>query len=161
MVCAGLVPVELSARSLPGSLAYTVYYLNGSSTAHVGQFYLPECKATGLAAGGDGSAQYLRLTNADTGTIINEQGALNLAPAGSTPTLHWNTSSHATLDPTCTGLYKCSTDQVESPQTYRLNVVGMCSMTVYIADRVRKLGIGIPFVTTTGLQPNAGMGYDN
>ncbi|XP_065195820.1 uncharacterized protein LOC135827219 [Sycon ciliatum] len=120
----GQVYVSLRAPSLGVSTAYTVYYLNGSSTAQVGQFYLPACRAEGLATGGNG--QYIRLTNTNTSTTVAERGAFDLTPAA-IATLLWNTSSHDTLDPTYTGLYRCTSDVGDAPRTYQLNVERVCS----------------------------------
>ncbi|XP_065182017.1 fibrillin-1-like [Sycon ciliatum] len=120
--CNGQVGVELSAPSLGGGLtSHIVYYLNGSSTAQVGPHYLPSCLAVGQGHGGSG--QYFRLTNTNTSTIVAEQGAFTLEQDVFTSRLLWNTSSHATLDPTYTGLYRCITDVGMSPETYQLNVV--------------------------------------
>ena len=124
MVYTGQVRVRMRAIALPARTAFTVYYLNGSSTAQVGLGYLPSCRAKGINVGGN--AQYLRLTNTDTGAISAERGGFTLLHTAAT-TLLWNTSAHPTLNPTITGLYRCSSDVGDVTGTYRLNVVGVCA----------------------------------
>ncbi|XP_065182312.1 uncharacterized protein LOC135813022 [Sycon ciliatum] len=129
-VCSGQVRVRMRAIALPARTAFTVYYLNGSSTAQVGLGYLPSCRAKGINVGGN--AQYLRLTNTDTGAISAERGGFTLLHTAAT-TLLWNTSAHPTLNPTITGLYRCSSDVGDVTGTYRLNVVVLPKMTSFNA----------------------------
>ena len=140
-MCIGVVIVILQT-GFTVSAAYTTYYLNGSNTAQVGLFSLPQCSLILGASGG--SLQYLRLTNTHTSTIVAEREAYAIAPDESLRKLFWNTSSHNTLDPTYTGLYRCTADAGMSAQTHQLNVVGMYTMTVCIVSyNDETLDIGI------------------
>ena len=141
LLCIGGAGFTLRGYSLGTSTAYTVYYLNGSSTGQVGQFYFPMCWVEANLSGA--SIQYLRLTNTNTSATVAEFRALTVAPANIF-VLGWNTSAHLTLDPTYTGLYKCTTDRAVTSQTYQLNVVGMYTMTVCIVSyNDETLDIGI------------------
>ncbi|XP_065181286.1 latent-transforming growth factor beta-binding protein 2-like [Sycon ciliatum] len=115
--CYSQVVVLLAVTALQ---SHTGYYLSGSSTAHVGQSFLPSCVVFELDSGASG--QYIQLINTNTNATVAEQGAFTVPPSGHT-LLYWNTSSHDTLDPTYTGLYRCITDTAMSEETYQINVV--------------------------------------
>ena len=121
LFCAGQV-LELKARRLGDSTAYTAYYLTGQSASKIGLSYLPSCWAE-YATG-----RLIQLTNTNTGVVVGERNQpfdnsviFGVTAAG------WDSSQYSTLNSSYTGLYKCTSDitgWTTAPETYQLHVVG-------------------------------------
>ncbi|XP_065187303.1 uncharacterized protein LOC135817930 isoform X2 [Sycon ciliatum] len=103
-----------------GTTPFTAYYLTGQNTSQIGIQNLPSC----LAVGATGSL--IQLTNTNTGVVVGEHtqpfadDTFGVTPAA------WDFTLHPTLNPSYTGLYRCTSDitgRMTATQTYQLHVV--------------------------------------